>query len=443
MRFKGALNRGIGMNDSSKSGSARFIAVAILTVGLITAAATLQAAVPEQAYAKADRGVIKRIELPKAGAMKVVVADDTSQSGTAAAKYQVRYSRSKSMSSPKYATVKRVALSRTDSELVANITGLSSGVKYYVQTRAYRKGWGSWSDATPRVTRYAGKLNSYSWAKIKSIANYIGEAKTRTSALKRARKYGLVGPSLALSGYERKTVKLSNGKSYSVCILDFWHDEKTSGKKAGITFAFTQSILKSSMNASSTSTNVGGWEASSLRAKLNGTTIKMLPADLRKYICTVSKLTNNVGETTSVESVTATADKLWLPSIAELAGSGELTSKLLQWSVPSKVADRIYLAEGSRYGLFTNNGVVTRHWVEAKGSVKAHWEYSYQHQTISALYNIQPSNARTLNSARTNVFLRSPRVDDARSFGFVRWTGFPYYSCRSAATEGVAPCFCL
>lgn len=431
------------MNGLARNGFIRVITAAVLAVGLMAAATALQATAPSQAYAKADRGAIKRIELPKAGAMKVVVADDASQSGATATKYQVRYSRSKSMSSPKYATVKRVFLSRTDSELVANITGLSSGVKYYVQTRAYRKGWGSWSDATSRVTRYAGKLNSYSWAKIKSIANYIAEAKTRTSALKRARKYGLVGPSLALSGYERKTVELSNGKSYSVCILDFWHDTKTSGKKAGITFAFTRSVLKSSMNASSTSTNVGGWQASSLRSKLNKTTINMLPADLRKYICAVSKMTNNVGETISVKSVTATADKLWLPSIAELAGSGDLTSKLLQWSEPSKVADRIYLAEGSRYGLFTNNGVVTRHWVEAKGSVKAHWEYSYQHQTISALYNIQPSNARALNSARINVFLRSPRVDDARSFGLVRWTGFPYYSCRSAATEGVAPCFCL
>ncbi|MDO4503400.1 MAG: DUF6273 domain-containing protein [Coriobacteriia bacterium] len=405
-------------------------------------ALTTTAVAPNQAWAKADRGVVQKISSPKADTLKVIVGLDFSTQETAT-KYQVRYSSSKSMAKAKYAAVKAVRISNTQVNMTATISGLKSGRKYYVQARAYRDGWGAWSDATPHVTQYKGKLSSYSWAKVKSIANYIAEAKTRTSALKRARKYGLVGPSLCLSGYERKTVKVG-GKSYNVCILDFWADTRTTGKKAGITFAFTKSILKSRMCAGTTSVNAGGWAKSALRAKLNTGTIKALPADLRKCIVTVRKNTNNVGQTLDKASVTATSDKLWVPSCAELSGGGQLTQNLLRWDEPSKAADAVYNAEGPRYSLFTNAGVVTKRYVKATASTKAHYEYTYNFNSIQDLYNVHATGTATPTNARTNVWLRSPRANNDRSFALVRWNGFVYYNGRASDTDmGVAPCFCL
>ena len=73
------------------------------------------------------------------------------------------------------------------------------------------------------------------------------------------------------------------------------------------------------MNA--TATNVGGWEASELRAKMNSGEIwNILPADLQLKIENVTKLTNNVGggKANKNAAVTATTDKLFLLSYSEI-----------------------------------------------------------------------------------------------------------------------------
>lgn len=71
----------------------------------------------------------------------------------------------------------------------------------------------------------------------------------------------------------------------------------------------------------STDTNAGGWEASQMRAYLNGDWRTQLPQDLDAVIVPVDKLSNNVGETDAVSAVTTTSDALWLFSLSELAGA--------------------------------------------------------------------------------------------------------------------------
>ncbi|MDO4502816.1 MAG: DUF6273 domain-containing protein [Coriobacteriia bacterium] len=391
-------------------------------------AAVMTAAAPQQALAKAEATDITYIGNKAKGKLTVNVS--TGSSGNT--KYQVRWSRNKSM---KGASYKNSTSSRD-----ITIKGLKSGVKYYVQARAYKGGWGAWSAVTPRVTRYFGKLSGYSWAKIKSIANYIGKASSKKAALQRARKYGLVGPSLALSGYEKKSVRLANGKTYKVRILDFWHDSKTSGGKAGITFAFTTRIGFHKMNP--TDTNKGGWAASSMRSWLNSTVNNSLPASLRKCIVPVRKHTNNKGETTSASGVTATSDKLWLPSVAELLGGFGVSTKYWDWGNSSY--DAIYAAEGSKYKVFADNGVVTRRYVSGNSDplqgecTKAHWEYRVNSSILYCLYNTQ------LGNISSGCWLRSPRpFYGGDAFAGVDSRGGVYGWFAAGDSGAVAPGFCL
>lgn len=89
------------------------------------------------------------------------------------------------------------------------------------------------------------------------------------------------------------------------------------GLPAGITFMFRTPIATRAVNDSAAT---GGWEQSSLRKWLAGEGMATLPDDLRNQIRSVRKLTNNTGGTKDASSITATDDKLWLPSMSELCG---------------------------------------------------------------------------------------------------------------------------
>lgn len=97
-------------------------------------------------------------------------------------------------------------------------------------------------------------------------------------------------------------------------------------------------------------TNSGGWRSSGMCAWLNSTFYESLPYDLRSRIVSVSKLTNNKGETTSSSAVTSTSDKLWLLSMRECYGS-------VSGDEDFDYTRSVYDAEGSQYKLYTDNGV--------------------------------------------------------------------------------------
>ncbi|MDD5799680.1 MAG: DUF6273 domain-containing protein, partial [Coriobacteriales bacterium] len=151
-----------------------------------------------------------------------------------------------------------------------------------------------------------------------------------------------------LDGSQKKDVTLTDGTQTSVVISGFRHDDRSDGKgKAGITFIFGDAISNQSMN--SRNTDSGGWEQSQMRSWLSSDGMVLLPDDLRKDVVTVSKLTNNTGETKSASSVTATDDALWLYSYNELSGDYSY------WDSDSlsEYGD-IFKAEGTTYQLFTD-----------------------------------------------------------------------------------------
>lgn len=81
------------------------------------------------------------------------------------------------------------------------------------------------------------------------------------------------------------------------------------------------------MNA--TDTNVGGWEKSELRAKINSGEIwNLMPSDFQSKVKPVRKLTNNVGggKANKNAAVTATTDRLFLLSYSEIVPTSYLAS---------------------------------------------------------------------------------------------------------------------
>lgn len=123
----------------------------------------------------------------------------------------------------------------------------------------------------------------------------------------------------AMDAGTKFSTKLTNGKTLEYKIIGINHDDLADGSgKAGLTFWATNNAVGSSrMNA--TFTNIGGWEKSELRQKMNSGEIwNLMPADFQSKVKPVRKLTNNVGGSDKNAAVTATSDKLFLLSYSEI-----------------------------------------------------------------------------------------------------------------------------
>lgn len=116
------------------------------------------------------------------------------------------------------------------------------------------------------------------------------------------------------------SISLTDGSTLTYKIIGISHDNLADGSgKAGLTFFTTSMGISSRINASQT--NVGGWEASELRAKMNSGEIwNLMPSDFQSKVMAVTKLTNNVGggDANKDAAVTATTDKLFLLSYSEI-----------------------------------------------------------------------------------------------------------------------------
>lgn len=250
-------------------------------------------------------------------------------------------------------------------------------------------------------------VEAYTWDELAQISDEIGAAGDEAAAIEVAKKYNLCTPEGKLDGTQVKLVTLTNNMTVPVQIVGFAHDDKTAGGKAGITFMFGDAIAEAPMNQ--TDTNAGGWEASQMRAYLNGDGMALLPEDLKKVVAPVDKLTNNVGETQDVSAVTTTSDSLWLLSAAELCGS-------IDWySDPSYNA--VLNAEGFEYQLFRDTAV----------------DSSNANDILVKNYQNSPSN----------WWERSPDPDYSGYFQRVGSGGYPNYFDYASNSIGVVPGFCL
>lgn len=124
------------------------------------------------------------------------------------------------------------------------------------------------------------------------------------------------------------SVKLTNDDTMTYRIIGINHDDLADGSgKAGLTFLTTSTGIRSRMNA--TDTNVGGWEKTELRAKMNSGEIwNLMPSDFQFKVKPVRKLTNNVGggKANKNAAVTATTDRLFLLSYSEIVPTSYLAS---------------------------------------------------------------------------------------------------------------------
>lgn len=121
----------------------------------------------------------------------------------------------------------------------------------------------------------------------------------------------------AMDAGTKFSMKLTDGQTLEYKIIGIDHDDLADGSgKADLTFLTTSRNISSSVNAPET--NVGGWEKSKLRAKMNSGEIwNLMPADFQSKVKPVRKLTNNLDGKKKDATVTATSDKLFLLSHSE------------------------------------------------------------------------------------------------------------------------------
>lgn len=271
-------------------------------------------------------------------------------------------------------------------------------------------------------------VNDYTWEELSTISDEISAAPSQEEAINIAKRYHLCNEDGTLDGSQTKTVELSNGVSSSVKIIGFNHDDKSDGSgKAGITFAFTEIVTYAPM--STRGSNKGGWQYSDLRAQLNSDFYDALPEDLRNEIVEVNKSTNNVGavyesktKTFDTSCVSATPDKLWIPSYTEIIGDVRGTTT----NDPEGFAE-ILSEEGHQYQLFSDNGID-------------------QDNTPAELLSQNVAKNVDTSSALDSG-LRWTRTSDPTNFQFAYTVHNANGHCNECHTVGntygVAPCFCI
>ena len=125
----------------------------------------------------------------------------------------------------------------------------------------------------------------------------------------------------AMDAGTKWSVKLTNGKTMSYRIIGINHDGLADGSgKAGLTFwAINNAVGAARMNA--TNSNVGGWERSELRSKMNSGEIwNLMPNNFQSKAKAVTKMTDNKRDG-SAGTPSATTDKVFLLSMAEVYGN--------------------------------------------------------------------------------------------------------------------------
>jgi len=252
-------------------------------------------------------------------------------------------------------------------------------------------------------------LNNNEWSVIKTVSD-AGEGANYWSIGDRK--------AVALSG----TVGLlSFSGTYYAFIIGFNHNSSVEGSgrihfqfgktalSGGTDICFTDSKYNSTgggfrMNTSNT--NSGGWASSNMRTALcgtslssySGTFIAVLPAALRAVLKSVTKYTDNTGNSSAASAVTATTDYIFLLSEYEVFGSISYGNS----NESSKQAQYAYYSAGNS-------------------------KIKYQHGSTST-------------AARW--WLRSPRSSNSTSFVRVTTDGtVNYYGANYSS--GFAPGFCV
>ena len=209
-------------------------------------------------------------------------------------------------------------------------------------------------------------LSEYSWEELARIGKELSTCNSETEALRHARAYGLCSNDGTLPADELKSLELTNGVTVNVRLAGIWHDQRSDGRRAGLSFVFADAVEEHSMNHAfenalgKNADSVGGWSASDMRAWLSSDLYYKLPVELRNSIVSVEKSTANIVRAgdegydpghlsgSSTDWITSTSDKLWLLSATELCGAIPAAEDL---DIDESIS-QVYRQEGSQYRLF-------------------------------------------------------------------------------------------
>lgn len=206
-------------------------------------------------------------------------------------------------------------------------------------------------DLTLYASWEAKHLNACSWNEIKTLSD-SGKAEAHFKDCYQTVKEDLKDGQLSAGNFEHTKEFTCGGKTYHAVIAGFDHDTKSSGGKAGISFLTYELADPGRMNDSTK--NQRGWKESSMRTVTLQELYASLPADLRTVIAPVQK--RSACKINGTLSITATEDKLWLPSQVELYGSwGYLDtglSKAQDFGNTDYGALQSIKGEGTQYPIF-------------------------------------------------------------------------------------------
>ena len=138
-------------------------------------------------------------------------------------------------------------------------------------------------------------------------------------------------------------------------------------------------------------TNSGGWESSQMRKNIcgtslsnySGTIIAVIPAALRAVLKSVTKYTNNTGNSSAASAVTATTDYFFLLSEFEVFGS----IKYANSNESSKQAQYAYYSSGNSKIKYKHNGTsITASWWLRSPRASVSYAFSIVHTSAKADY---------------------------------------------------------
>ena len=185
-----------------------------------------------------------------------------------------------------------------------------------------------------------------------------------------------------------------SGKVLTFQIIGFNHDTLSNGTGfAGITFC-AKNCMETTTRMNATSTNVGGWSASEMRAALQpgGSIYELLPSDLKAVIHQVRKVTSQGNKSSVLET---TDDHLFLLSEVEVFGTITYSKA----------------GEGTRYGYYANyantNALRIKGSSNGAGSATSWWERSPGGSSFSGFCAVYSDGNAYINGA-SNAYGVSP-----------------------------------
>jgi hypothetical protein len=153
---------------------------------------------------------------------------------------------------------------------------------------------------------------------------------------------------------DTKSVEI-NGIEYDATIIGINHEGVN-----GITFMIMRSDGIGYHVMNTDYTNAGGWEASAMRAWLNGDIYNSMSNN--DYIKPVSKMTNNTGYQGA--TATSTSDKVFLLSPKEAGVADDITNDDW-WDWYPEEYKPVFETEGATYSWFISNTFVDWFWLRS------------------------------------------------------------------------------